>query len=269
MEDIKKTAVDCAREAGAILMEYQRKMSDLQVEAKGRFDYVTEADFAVQEAIVRRIRARHSGHDILAEEAEGSRRRHAVRWILDPLDGTTNFIHGFPAFAVSIAVEQHGSIVLGVVYDPWRHELFLAEQGKGGSVNGRPLAVSGHSRPEQALVATGFPFREKALLPRYLETFSRIFSQVRGIRRTGSAALDLAYVACGRCDGFWEIGLKPWDIAAGHLLIEEAGGRISDFGGGADHIWIGDVVAGNSAIHRILLEVIQEVFGGNLSQSRL
>jgi myo-inositol-1(or 4)-monophosphatase len=166
---------------------------------------------------------------------------------------------------VSVALEQENSIILGAVYDPCRKELFLAQKTQGSTLNGHPIQVSTRQTPDEALVATAFPWRQKSILSRYLEGFTQVFSQVSDIRRGGSAALDLAYVACGRCDGFWELGLSPWDIAAGHLLVREAGGYISDFGGGSEHIWVGDVVAGNQAIHGFLLKIIRDVFGGNVS----
>jgi myo-inositol-1(or 4)-monophosphatase len=264
-EELKKTAIDCVQKAGAILLDYHHKLQTLQVRSKGRFDYVTEADLAAQEAIVQLIRSRHPGHDILAEEGNRTLGSNASRWLVDPLDGTTNFIHGFPVFAVSVALEHENSIVLGAIYDPCRRELFLAQKGQSATLNGRPIQVSTRHEPEQALITTAFPWREKAVLSRYLEGFTQVFARVSDIRRGGSAALDLAYVACGRCDGFWELGLSPWDIAAGHLLVREAGGCISDFGGGSDHIWVGDVVAGNQAIQAFLLGIMRKVFGGNVS----
>jgi len=260
-----ETAVQCVREAGAVLLDYHRKLENLRIEAKGSFDYVTEADLAAQEAIVNLIRRRHPDHEILAEEDQRSPGQNVSRWLVDPLDGTTNFIHGFPVFAVSVALEHKDSIVLGAVYDPCRKELFLAQEGQGASLNGQSIQVSSRRTQDEALVTTAFPWRERALLSRYLEAFTRIFTKVSDIRRGGSAALDLAYVACGRCEGFWEVGLSPWDIAAGHLLVKEAGGHISDFTGGENHIWVGDVVAGNPSIHGFLLGIIREVFGGNVS----
>jgi len=260
-----ETAVQCVREAGAVLLDYHRKLENLRIEAKGSFDYVTEADLAAQEAIVNLIRRRHPDHEILAEEDQRSPGQNVSRWLVDPLDGTTNCIHGFPVFAVSVALEHKDSIVLGAVYDPCRKELFLAQEGQGASLNGQSIQVSSRRTQDEALVTTAFPWRERALLSRYLEAFTRIFTKVSDIRRGGSAALDLAYVACGRCEGFWEVGLSPWDIAAGHLLVKEAGGHISDFTGGENHIWVGDVVAGNPSIHGFLLGIIREVFGGNVS----
>jgi myo-inositol-1(or 4)-monophosphatase len=264
-EQLVETAVDCVRKAGVVLLDYHRRLESLQIEAKGSFDYVTEADLAAQEAIVNLIRRRHPDHDILAEEDKGTPSRNLHRWVVDPLDGTTNFIHGFPVFAVSVALEYRGSVVLGAVYDPCREELFFAQEGRGASLNGKSIQVSSRRAQNEALVATAFPWRERALLSRYLEAFIRVFPKVSDIRRGGSAALDLAYVACGRCEGFWEVGLSPWDIAAGHLLVKEAGGHITDFSGGENHIWVGDVIAGNPYIHGFLLGIIREVFGGNVS----
>jgi myo-inositol-1(or 4)-monophosphatase len=264
-EQLIKTAVDCVKEGGAVLLDYHTKLQTLRIHSKGRFDYVTEADLAAQETIVQLIRSRHPDHEILAEEDESSSGQNASRWLVDPLDGTTNFIHGFPVFAVSVALEFKDAIVLGAVYDPCRQELFLAQEGHGATLNGTPIQVSNRQKLDEALVATAFPWREKTILSRYLRGFNRVFAKVSDVRRSGSAALDLSYVACGRCDGFWELGLSPWDIAAGHLLVKEAGGQISDFTGGNNHIWIGDVVAGNPSIHTFLLEIIREVFGGNVS----
>jgi len=264
-EQMVETAIKCVKAGGAVLLDYYRKLQSLHIESKGSFDYVTEADFAAQEAIVNLIRSAHPDHEILAEEDKRRPSQNSDRWLVDPLDGTTNFIHGFPVFAVSVALEQLDSIVLGAVYDPCRDELFVAQKGRGASLNGSPIRVSTGRKLNEALVATAFPWREKSILTRYLDAFTQIFSQVSDIRRGGSAALDLSYVACGRCEGFWELGLSPWDIAAGHLLVREAGGYISDFGGGTNHIWIGDVVAGNPHMHGFLLSIIVNVFGGNVS----
>ncbi len=264
-EELKKTAIACVQEGGAILLDYHNKLRTLRVQSKGQFDYVTEADLAAQEAIVQLIHSRHPEHDILAEEGKRASGRNVNRWLVDPLDGTTNFIHGFPVFAVSVALECENSIVLGAVYDPCRRELFFAQRGHGATLNGRPIQVSTRRKPGEALVATAFPWREKSSLSRYLEGFTPVFTKVSDIRRGGSAALDLAYVACGRCDGYWELGLSPWDIAAGHLLVKEAGGYISDFGGGSEHIWVGNVIAGNQAIHGFLLGIIRGVRDGKIS----
>ena len=265
VDEMKKTAIEAAQKGGAVLMDYYNKLHYLHVETKGSFDYVTEADLASQEAIVSLISNRYPEHSIIAEESNAAPAQNESRWLVDPLDGTTNFIHGFPVFAVSIALEHKRSIVLGVVYDPRRDELFSAQEGCGATLNGRPIQVSTRRQTSEALVATAFPFRQKSILPLYLKGFTRVFEKVSDTRRTGSAALDLAYVASGRLDGFWEVGLSPWDIAAGHLLVKEAGGVISDFGGADNQIWVGDVIAANPAIHPFLLGILKDVFGGNVS----
>jgi myo-inositol-1(or 4)-monophosphatase len=267
-DEFTKTAIEAAQKGGAVLLDYYNRLQSLQVKSKGRSDYVTEADLAAQESIVSFIRRRHPDHTILAEESKAVADRNESRWLIDPLDGTTNFIHGFPVFAVSIALEQKGSIVLGVVYDPCREELFLAEKGQGGTLNGRSIRVSSRKQASESLVATAFPFKQRSILPLYLKGFNRVFERVSDTRRTGSAALDLSYVACGRLDGFWELGLSPWDVAAGDLLVREAGGVISDFSGGDHQIWVGDVIAANPAIHPLLLEILKDVFGGNVSKPR-
>lgn len=267
-EQFVKTAVECVKEGGAVLLDYHSKLQSLQIQSKGRFDYVTEADLAAQEIIVQLIRSRHPDHEIWAEENERSSGQNVSRWLVDPLDGTTNFIHGFPVFAVSVALEYKGAVIVGAVYDPCRQELFLAQQGHGATLNGDPIQISHRRKVDEALVATAFPWRERTILSRYLRVFNQVFAKVSDIRRSGSAALDLSYVACGRCEGFWELGLSPWDIAAGHLLVKEAGGYVSDFNGGDNHIWIGDVVAGNPSTHTFLLKIIKEIFGGNVSGPR-
>ena len=202
-EQMVETAVDCVTEAGDILLDYHNRLHSLQIQAKGRFDYVTEADLAAQDVIIKLIHSRHPEHEILAEENNGSQGQNANRWLVDPLDGTANFIHGFPVFAVSVALEYENSIVVGAIYDPCRRELFLAQKGQGATLNGRPLQISKRKKIEEALVATAFPWRHKSVLSRYLEGFTQIFSRVSDVRRSGSAALDLAYVACGRCEGYF------------------------------------------------------------------
>ncbi|NIQ90714.1 MAG: inositol monophosphatase, partial [Deltaproteobacteria bacterium] len=175
-EQLIKTAVDCVKEGGAVLLDYHTKLQTLRIHSKGRFDYVTEADLAAQETIVQLIRSRHPDHEILAEEDESSSGQNASRWLVDPLDGTTNFIHGFPVFAVSVALEFKDAIVLGAVYDPCRQELFLAQEGHGATLNGTPIQVSNRQKLDEALVATAFPWREKTILSRYLRGFNRVFA---------------------------------------------------------------------------------------------
>ncbi len=248
------TAREAARAGARVLARFDP--SDLRVESKKSFDYVTQADRQAEEAVLGVIRRRHRGHRILAEESAGERDipqdPDEVLWVVDPLDGTTNFIHGFPHYAVSVAALAGGELAAGVVLDVTRGEEFYARAGGGAWLNHRPLAVSPPGRPGEALLLTGFPFRDKDRLQRYLELFAEIFSRVSGVRRAGAAALDLAYVAAGRADGFWEMGLAPWDLAAGMLLVREAGGVVSDFGGGERSLWRGDVVAAAPWIHGLL-----------------
>jgi myo-inositol-1(or 4)-monophosphatase len=195
-------------------------------------------------------------HHILSEEEPASLSESGIIWIIDPLDGTTNFIHGIPIVAVSLAVCIEGETLFGLVYDPFRKEQFVARKGQGAFLNGRPLKVREGFPLSEALVATGFPFRAKHLIDPYMATFKRIFQEVSDIRRAGSAALDLAYLAAGRLDGFWEIGLGPWDVAAGGLLIEEAGGKVSDFWEKPQFIQNGHIVAGTPSVYPFLLEEV-------------
>jgi len=249
-----ETAREAARAGARVLAGFAP--GELTVEAKKSFDYVTQADRLAQEAVLGVIRRRHPDHHILAEEsadrAFAAKEQEGVLWVVDPLDGTTNFIHGFPHYAVSVAALEHGRLAAGVVLDVTRNEEFYARAGGGAWLGDQPLAVSPPGRPERALLLTGFPFRDKDRLERYLELFAEIFGQVSGVRRAGAAALDLAYVAAGRAEGFWELGLAPWDTAAGILLVREAGGMVTDFDGGDMCLWRGDVVAAAPWIHGLL-----------------
>ncbi len=249
-----QTAREAARAGARVLARFVP--ADLAVDKKKNSDYVTQADRQAEEAVLGVIRRRHPDHHILAEESAAGRAvpdaADGVLWVVDPLDGTTNFIHGFPHYAVSVAALAGGRLAAGVVLDVTRDEEFYARAGGGAWLNGRPLAVSPPGRPRRSLLLTGFPFRDKERLQPYLELFAEIFSQVSGVRRAGAAALDLAYVAAGRAEGFWELGLAPWDVAAGILLVREAGGVVSDFDGGDQSLWRGDVVAAAPWIHGLL-----------------
>jgi len=229
---------------------------DLHVQNKSQFDYVTEADQKSERAVHEVIKAARPDSLILAEESAGDWARMAhqpgLLWIVDPLDGTTNFIHGFPHVAVSVAACQDGRLAAGVVLDVTRGEEFYAAAGRGAWLNGKPLRVSQVSDPASALLLTGFPYRIKPHLKAYLAMFSEFFDQFSGIRRAGSAALDLAYVAAGRAEGFWEIGLMPWDVAAGIILVREAGGMVSDFWGGEGCLWQEEIVAANPFLHPLV-----------------
>ena len=250
-------AVGAAMQAGRVIMDGYGKV--LKIEDKQHHDFVTEVDKKAEESIIKYLHRAFPDHEILAEESGKHENVHACRWIVDPLDGTTNFIHGVPMFAVSIALEVNGELTTGAVYEPVRKELFTAEKNKGAFLNGRKISVSSVSEKARCLLATGFPFRNYDLVDEYLKIFKSFMTQVSGIRRPGSAALDLCYLACGRYDGFWELNLKPWDIAAGTLIIQEAGGTITDFAGRKEFLYKGNVIGSNSQIHPWMLETVQEV----------
>jgi myo-inositol-1(or 4)-monophosphatase len=252
-------AISVARDAGNILVDKLGRA--LQVSNKGAIDLVTEADLASEKLIIERIRSHYPRHAILAEESGASNNNSddsaaEWKWIIDPLDGTTNYAHGYPCFCVSIGVERAGKLELGVVYDPMRNEMFAAERGGGATLNDRPMRVSDVEELSRAMVCTGFPYdvRER---PDFARDFSNFTMHAQAVRRDGSAALDLAYVACGRFDGFWEDGLKPWDIAAGVLLIAEAGGSVTDFQGGALDIYSPRVLVSNGLVHQSMMQVIR------------
>lgn len=255
-------AIKAARLAGGTVLDHLGKISKRDIDLKQASDFVTTVDRESEEIIIGAIKEHFPHHLILAEESIKESAGEAYRWIIDPLDGTTNYIHGYPVFSVSIALEYRGEIIAGVIFDPLREELFSTEKGGGAFLNGHPIRVSEIGVLKDSLITTGFPFRRKEMIDPYLRLFRNLFLKVSDLRRAGSAALDLAYLACGRCDGFFEIGLSPWDIAAGSLLIEEAGGVITDFGGEDGHIWTGNVVAGTPAVHREILKEVKKVFEG-------
>jgi len=255
MDPHLETAAEAARRAGEIIVKKARRLSTVRVEEKGRNDFVSEVDRMAEQAIIATIRDAWPDHEILAEESGGSLEGRWT-WIIDPLDGTTNFLHGYPAYAVSIGLAHEGSMHTGLVYNPIAPEMFWATRGQGARLYGMPITVSERSGLEDTLLGTGFPFKLQKHLDAYLDMFKAIFPRTRGIRRNGSAALDLANVAAGRLDGFWEMGLMPWDMAAGALLIEEAGGRVCDFEGGDDWLASGNIVAGSPAVCDEILELI-------------
>lgn len=248
-------AIRAARKAGGVILRRMDRLGSLNVSLKGRNDFVSDVDRQAEEEIVAVLRKAYPGHAIMAEEG-GSRGGDEHLWIIDPLDGTTNYLHGFPQFAVSIAMSARDQIQLAVVYDPLREELFTATRGSGAFLNDRRVRVSQAKGLEGALLGTGFPFRRQEHLDAYLGMFKALHADTAGIRRAGSAALDLAYVAAARLDGFWEIGLSAWDMAAGALLIQEAGGMVGDFEGGADYLRSGNVVAGNPKVYAAILQAI-------------
>jgi myo-inositol-1(or 4)-monophosphatase len=255
MDPILETAMEAARRAGELIVRASRDMESVDVDEKGHNDFVSDVDRRAEEAIIATIHERFSGHAVHAEEG-GQSGASAYTWIIDPLDGTTNFLHGYPQYAISIAVAHEGRIAHAVVYDPLSPEMFTASRGGGAHLYGMPLGVSTRTSLGSSLLGTGFPFKAQHHLDAYLSMFRTLFPRSRGIRRAGSAALDLAYVAAGRLDGFWEIGLEAWDIAAGSLLVEEAGGRVGDFSGGDGFLLTGNVVAGNPAIYGAILDSI-------------
>lgn len=250
-------AIETARDAGQLLLEkFGRK---LNITKKGDINLVTEADLASERLIIERIKSYYPKHSILAEESGNAviiGGENTWKWIIDPLDGTTNFAHGYPCFCVTLALEHDGEIVIGVTFDPTRNELFAAERGKGASLNNKPIRVSETDDLGNALLVTGFPydFRDR---PDFARHFSEFLLRSRGVRRDGSAAIDLAYVACGRFDGFWEEGLNPWDVAAGLLLIEEAGGQVTYYNGSPLSIYTPPICASNGLLHSQMLDVLR------------
>ncbi len=259
MASYLETSVEIAREAGALLAHYfERRVS---FELKGEFDLVTEADRASEKLVVERLRSYFPAHAIVAEEGGGHAGASEYRWYVDPLDGTTNFAHGFPIFNVTLALERAGEMVCGVIFDPTRQEMFTAERGAGAYLNNRRIRVSRAARLQDALVATGFPSRKRHLNVN-VHFYHQLAMATHGVRRGGSAAIDLAYVACGRLEAFWEFGLNPWDMAAGILLVTEAGGRASDMRGQPPDLRGPHVLVDNAALHDEILTLFGEIFGG-------
>ncbi|MBR0565201.1 inositol monophosphatase [Azoarcus sp. L1K30] len=250
-------AVKAARRAATVINRASTQLELLTVESKSPNDFVTEVDRAAEKAIIEVLREAYPGHGILAEESGESGAESEFVWIIDPLDGTTNFIHGFPQYAISIALAKNGVPEHCVVYNPINNELFTASRGGGAFLNDRRIRVSRRTRLSDALLGTGFPYREFGNIDAYLAMFRELTQKAAGIRRPGAAALDLAYVAAGRLDGFWEIGLAPWDMAAGVLLVQEAGGLVSDFAGEGNFMTTGNVVAGTPKVFGQLLPIIQ------------
>ena len=257
MHPMLTIAVRAARRAGSIINRASLNGSSLNVRSKRVNDFVTQVDQAAEEAIIEIVRKAHPDHGFLAEESGKTPGEAEYVWIIDPLDGTTNFIHGFPQYCVSIAVEHRGALAHGVVYDPVKNELFTASKGRGAFLNDRRIRVSKCTRLKESLVGTGFPFKELSRLDLYTGQLRNLIQGSAGVRRAGAAALDLAYVACGRLDAFWEMGLSPWDMAAGALLIQEAGGLVGDFSGEARYMQSGDISAATPKVFPQLLEALR------------
>ena len=257
MHPMLNIAVRAARRAGSIINRAALDGEALVVKAKRANDFVTQVDRAAEAAIIEIVRKAYPDHGFVAEESGASSPEAEYRWIIDPLDGTTNFIHGFPQYAVSIGIEHRRALAHAVVYDPAKNELFTASKGRGAFLNDRRVRVSKCARLQEALVGTGFPFKEVSRLELYVRQLSRLMQASAGVRRAGAAALDLAYVACGRLDAFWELGLSPWDMAAGTLLIQEAGGLVGDLKGESGFMESGDICAATPKVFATLLEALR------------
>jgi myo-inositol-1(or 4)-monophosphatase len=250
-------AIKAARRAGQIINRASLDIGHLKISSKQQNDFVTEVDKAAEAAIIDMLRETYPKHSILAEETGVSGQQDSeYQWIIDPLDGTTNFIHGFPQYAVSIAMAHKGVLTHAVVYDPTSNELFTASKGAGAFLNDKRIRVSKRVKLDEALIGTGFPYRVFDHVDAYLEIFKEVTRRAAGVRRPGAASLDLAYVACGRLDGFWEFGLSPWDMAAGALLITEAGGLVADLAGDANFLKTGNIVGGSPKVFSQLLQVV-------------
>jgi myo-inositol-1(or 4)-monophosphatase len=254
---MKKTALQAVREAGKILMDGLGRIHEINY--KHEIDLVTEIDHLSEERIITIIREEYPYHEILAEEGGERKGSSIYRWIIDPLDGTTNYAHGYPCFCISLALEEDGEIIYGVVYDPTRKELFIGEKGKGATLNGRPISVSQTENLTNSLLCTGFPYDIREGKETNLDHFQRFMMKSQAVRRDGAAALDLCYVAMGRFDGFWELKLSPWDVAAGSLMVVEAGGMVTNFEGNPFTLFSPNILASNGRIHGEMVEVLRSM----------
>ncbi|NQY89180.1 MAG: inositol-1-monophosphatase [Colwellia sp.] len=267
MHPMLNIAVRAARNAGKVIIRSFEQLDKVEIESKGSNDFVTSVDTAAEQVIIETIRKSYPEHTIIGEESgvlTGS--DDDYQWIIDPLDGTTNFIKGIPHFAVSIALKVKGKLDQAVIFDPIRGELFTASRGKGAQLNSMRIRVKAHKNLSPTILATGFPFKHKQHTKAYMAMFTSLFEKTSDMRRAGSAALDLAYVASGRVDGFFEIGLKPWDTAAGELLVIEAGGLVTDFTGGHNHTKSGNIVASSTGLLKEILKDIRPHLGEALSK---
>ncbi len=259
MSEYLESAIEIAHSAGSLLRYYFER--HVRFELKGDYDLVTEADRASEKLIVERLQARYPSHGVLAEEGSGHESPSEYRWYVDPLDGTTNFAHGYPVWNVTLAVEKGGELIAGVIFDPNRDELFTCEKGSGAFLNGSRIRVSHTAKLDDSLFSTGFPSRRRHLSVN-IHFYHQLAMASHGVRRGGAAALDLAYVACGRLDGFWEFGLSPWDMAAGKLLVAEAGGMVRDMRGAPHQLTSPHIVADNGSIHEEVITLFAEIFRG-------
>jgi myo-inositol-1(or 4)-monophosphatase len=257
MHPMLNIAVRAARRAGSIINRAALDGGGLEVRSKRMNDFVTKVDHAAEEAIIDTVRKAYPDHAVLAEESGASAGQAEYQWIIDPLDGTTNFIHGFPQYCVSIAIRHRDALAHGVIYDPVKNELFTASKGRGAFLNDRRIRVSKCLRLSDALVGTGFPFREIGQIERYTQQLKQLMQKSSGVRRAGAAALDLAYVASGRLDAFWELGLSAWDMAAGALMIQEAGGLVGDLRGEDGYLESGEIACATPKVFPALLEALR------------
>ncbi len=254
MHPMLNIAIKAAREAGHIILRYSNRVDSLTINNKSRNDFVSEVDKMAEEAILKVITRHYPEHSILAEESGTTTNNDDFQWIIDPLDGTTNYLYGIPQYAVSIALKVSGKLEVAVVYDPVKEELFTATRGNGAKLNDRRIRVSGRFDMHNALLATGIPFRDNQELEPWIDTLRILIPDTAGIRRPGAASLDLAYIAAGRFDGFWEFGLNPWDFAAGLLLIQEAGGLVGDLQGEKGYWKSGDILCGTPKVYKAMLQ---------------
>ncbi len=267
MHPMLNIAVRAARTAGKVIVRSFEQLDKVEIESKGTNDFVTSVDISAEEAIIETIRKSYPDHTIICEESGVSTGSDDdFQWIVDPLDGTANFVKGIPHFAISIALKVKGKLDQAVIFDPIRGELFTASRGKGAQLNGFRIRVQNHKNLSGTILATGFPHKQKQHSQAYMAMFSALFLQTSDLRRAGSAALDLAYVAAGRVDGFFEIGLKPWDTAAGELLVIEAGGLVTDFAGGHGHARSGNIVASSTRLQKEILKNIRPHLGEALNK---
>ena len=257
MHPMLNIAIRAARTAGDSIVREMDRTRDISIETKGKNDFVTEVDKNAEGIIISVIKNAYPEHAFLAEES-GQEGQNDYLWIIDPLDGTTNFLHGFPHFSVSIALQNKGVLEQAVIYDPLKQELFTASKGKGAQLNNRKIRVSIKKTLDGALLGTGFPYNNESVMQQFIESYKNLFPNVAGIRRAGVASLDLAYVACGRLDGFWEFNLRPWDIAAGALIIQEAGGINAELTGGADYMKTGNIISANPKMIKAMLKVLSK-----------
>lgn len=264
MKPALNIAVSAARAAGHVILRNMNRLPDVKIHAKGTNDFVSEVDQQAEQAIITTIKKAYPSHALLAEES-GEQSGDEYQWIIDPLDGTTNYLHGIPQFSVSIALRENDKLQLGVIYDPLKEELFCATRGDGATLNNRRIRVSKQRDLTASLIGTGLPYRTDQELDSYLATLRALLEKTSGIRRAGSAALDLAYVAAGRFDGFWEFGLNIWDIAAGVIIIQEAGGLVSDMDGGHQFLESGNVVTANTQLYKSLITTLNTAIKANES----